>query len=73
MVNMPGFGAAVLTSLMWWHLATRSIAERRVRKFAGLNCKVVGLMGCSVLSVGVLPSMNGLGLGPQEALRMSLE
>lgn len=72
-LKMPGFGAAMLTSLIVWHLITRSIADRRVHKMAALVCGVVGLMGWPVWSVGVLPSVNGLSLGPQEALQMTLE
>jgi len=72
-LKMPGFGAAVLTSLIVWHLTTRSIADRRAHKMAALICGVVGLMGWPVWSLGVLPSVNGLSLGPQETLQMALE
>lgn len=72
-LKMPGFVAAVLTSLIVWHLITRSIADRRIHEVAALICGVVGLMGWPVWSVGVLPSVNGLSLGPERALQMSLE
>ena len=72
-LKMPGFCAAMLTSLIVWFLITRSIADRRVQKMAALICGVTGLMGWPVWSVGVMPSLNGLSLGPQEALQMTLE
>lgn len=72
-LKMPGFAAAGLTSLVVWHLITRSIADRRIHKEAAIICGVVGLMGWPVWSVGVLPSVNGLSLGLERALQMRLE
>lgn len=36
-------------------------------------CAVTGIMGWPVWSVGVLPSVNGISLGPPGATRMTLE
>lgn len=72
-LKLAGFVATALTSAMVWHRVTRGIADRRAHKMAALVCGVVGLMGWPVWSVGVLPSVNGISLGPQEAVRMTLE
>jgi hypothetical protein len=72
-LKLAGFVATALTGAMVWHRITRSIADRRAHKMAALVCAVTGLMGWPVWSVGVLPSVNGIRLGPPEAVRMALE
>jgi hypothetical protein len=71
-LKAAGLAATVLTSLMVWHKITRGIDDQRVHKFAAILCGVVGSMGWPVWSVGVLPSVNGLSLGPPESVRMTL-
>lgn len=72
-LKLAGLVATALTGAMVWHRATRSIADRRAHKMAALMCAVTGLMGWPVWTVGVLPSVNGISLGPQSAVRMALE
>ncbi|WP_086607758.1 hypothetical protein [Erythrobacter donghaensis] len=72
-LKAAGFGAAMLTCLAVWLLATGGIADPRARKLAAIMCGMVGLMGWPVWSMGVLPSVNGMRLGPAETIRMTLE
>lgn len=71
-LKAPGFGVAVLTSLIVWQFTTRTVTDKRAHKMAVLMCCLVGLMGWPVWSVGVLPSVNGFSLGPRESVRMAL-
>lgn len=72
-LKLAGLVATALTGAMVWHRATRKIADRRAHKMAALMCAVTGLMGWPVWTVGILPSVNGISLGPQSAVRMALE
>lgn len=72
-LKLAGLCVTVLTSLAVWMLITRHIGDRRARKAAALICGAVGLLGWPVWSVGVLPSVNGFSLGPQQSHRMVLD
>jgi hypothetical protein len=72
-LKLAGFSASALTGAIVWHRITRGHADQRVHKIAALLCAVTGLMGWPVWSLGVLPSFNGIRLGPPEAVRMALE
>jgi len=63
---------AVLAYGVWWW-AVRSIPDRRAHRMAALVCGVTGLMGWSVWSVGIMPSINGMALGPEQTVTMTLE
>jgi hypothetical protein len=63
---------AVLAYGVWWW-TIRSIADRRAHRMAALVCGVTGLIGWPVWSVGIMPSMNGMMLGPEQSVPMILE
>ncbi len=63
---------AVLASGVWWW-AVRAIADRRAHQMAAVVCAVTGLMGWPVWSVGIMPSINGMALGPEQSVTMTLE
>jgi hypothetical protein len=71
-LKMFGFGVSALTSLIVWRFITLRIEDMRILKVAAAICGVVGLMGWPVWTVGVLPSVNGFSVGPQESVRMEL-
>ena len=70
---LAGLGATALTGVLVWHRVTSGMSDKRVHQMAALMCGVTGLMGWPVWSFGVLPSVNGFSLGPQEQVRMVLE
>lgn len=72
-LKIPGLGATIVTSLMVWRFTTRGVSDKRIHTMAALVCGATGLMGWPVWSVGVLPSVNGISVGSQETLRMTLE
>ncbi len=72
-LKLPGLAATIITSLLVWRFTTHGIEDKRVHKMAGLICGVIGLLGWPVWSVGVLPSVNGISVGSQETVRMTLE
>lgn len=72
-LKLPGFGATLVTCLIVWCWAARGIRDKRNHAIAAVTCGVIGLMGWPVWSVGVLPSVNGMSLGPPEQLRMTIE
>jgi hypothetical protein len=72
-LKLWGLCAAALTTLLVWRFATRGIADNRVHKMAAIICSGVGLLGWPAWTVGVLPSINGISLGSEETVRMTLE
>jgi len=62
----------ILASGVWWW-AVRAIADRRAQQMAALVCGVTGLMGWPVWSVGIMPSINGMMLGAEQTVTMTLE
>lgn len=72
-LKLAGLVTTAITSLIVWRFATHAATDPRVRKFAALMCMVTGLMGWPVWCVGVLPSINGVSLGPPQTIRMTLE
>lgn len=72
-LKLWGFGATAVTALLAWRYAIRGIADPRAHKMAAAVCGVVGLMGWPIWSIGILPSINGVSLGPAETVRMTLE
>jgi hypothetical protein len=72
-LKLAGFFVTALTGLLVWRIATRKLADIRVRKVAALLCGLTGLMGWPVWSVGVLPSINGSVLGEPQTVSMVLE
>jgi hypothetical protein len=63
---------AVLAYGVWWW-AVRSIPDRRAQQMAAVVCGVTGLMGWPVWSVGIMPSINGMALEPEQSVTMILE
>jgi hypothetical protein len=72
-LKLAGLLATAVTALAAWFIAIRHIADRRAHQMAALVCGISGLMGWPVWSVGIMPSVNGMSLGPEQSVRMILE
>ncbi|OYZ41038.1 MAG: hypothetical protein B7Y31_06245 [Novosphingobium sp. 16-62-11] len=71
-LKLAGLVATAFTGAAVWCLATRQVDDRRVRKGVAILCAVTALMGWPVWSVGVLPSVNGIALGPEKETPMRM-
>lgn len=72
-LKLAGFLATMVTSLLVWRFTARGVADPRAHKMAALLCGMTGLMGWPVWSVGIMPSINGFSLGPEQTARMALK
>lgn len=71
-LKLAGLVATAFTGAAVWGLATRRVDDWQVRKGVAILCAVTALMGWPVWSMGVLPSVNGMTLGPEEQTPMRL-
>lgn len=72
-LKLAGLLASAMTTLGAWFVATRHLPDHRVHQMAAVVCGMTGLMGWPVWSVGIMPSVNGMTLGPEQAVTMILE
>ena len=72
-LKLAGFVATILTALAVLAAISLRYRDAAQRKGAGLLCALTALMGWPVWSIGVLPSVNGSALGPEQAVPMALE
>lgn len=72
-LKLAGLVATALTAAGVWRWATRQVENRSACRFVAMLCGMTALMGWPVWSVGVLPSINGMALGPAQQTPMRLE
>lgn len=72
-LKLAGLLATVVLAFAVWGSTIPSIADRRAHRMAALICGVTGLMGWPIWSVGIMPSINGLALGPERTVMMILD
>jgi hypothetical protein len=72
-LTLAGLLATAVIAFGVWRWAVRSAADRRAHRMAALVCGVTGLMGWPVWSVGIMPSINGMALSPEQTVTMTLE
>ncbi|MFM7377004.1 MAG: hypothetical protein ACKO1O_02555 [Erythrobacter sp.] len=72
-LKLAGLLATAVLAYGVWLVTVRSIPDRRAHQMAALVCGVTGLMGWPVWSVGIMPSINGLALGPEQTVTMILD
>ncbi|MCX7284849.1 MAG: hypothetical protein NTX28_12530 [Novosphingobium sp.] len=71
-LKLAGLVITAVTAAAVWQWATRRLESAPARKFAGLLCAATALLGWPAWGAGVLPSVNGMEIGPEHDVQMRL-